>query len=80
MINLDVSKFNHPFFQECLAEHYTRWQGTCNQYTVYSRPDQICNNIAYPTWGAWGDIGIRITHIWNYEGGKYISDNAMYNQ
>jgi peroxidase len=67
MLNIDASKLNIYGLNDCLAENYQQWQGTCDQYQKYSRPDQICNNIQYPTWGAWLDIGERITNIWNYE-------------
>ncbi|OQV21903.1 putative Peroxidasin [Hypsibius exemplaris] len=66
-INLNTKQI--PFLADCLAEHYGQWSGTCDQYQRYSRPDQICNNVWFPTWGATNDIGIRITDIWNYEGG-----------
>ena len=59
------------FLQDCLAENYNPWQGTCDQYVKYSRPDQICNNPYFPTWGAYHDIGQRITDKWNYENGQY---------
>lgn len=58
-----------PFLADCLGEHYAPYTGTCDQYQRYSRPDQICNNIYFPNWGSHNDIGIRITDIWNYEGG-----------
>ncbi|XP_055330842.1 heme peroxidase 2-like [Paramacrobiotus metropolitanus] len=69
MLNLDAYKIQLPFIQDCLAENYNQWQGQCGAYQRYNRPDQICNNIGYPTWGAWLDVTIRITDIWNYYGG-----------
>lgn len=69
MYHLNTYELQIPFIQDCLAETYDQWRGTCDQYQLYSRPDQMCNNLVYPTWGAYLDIGIRITNIWNYEDG-----------
>jgi len=71
-LSLDATKLNVPFIQDCYQENFKQWDGTCAQYQKYSRPDQICNNVYYPTWGAWLDLKVRISSIWNYENGIYL--------
>jgi hypothetical protein len=78
MLNLNAYTTGIYELQDCLAENYGQWQGQCDQYQKYSRPDQICNNVAYPTWGAWLDIGERITLKWRYQNG--IWQPMQYNQ
>jgi hypothetical protein len=72
MLNINANQVGIPGIQDCLAENYLQYQGTCEQYQKYSRPDQVCNNLAFPQWGAWDDIGIRITDIWNYQNGIWV--------
>ena len=66
---LNINAADHYFLRDCLAENYDGWKGTCQQYTRYAREDQMCNNWDFPNWGSYNDIGVRITDIWNYEGG-----------
>lgn len=66
---MNINPGDHYFLRECLAENYDGWKGTCQQYYKYAREDQMCNNWDFPNWGAYNDIGVRITDIWNYEEG-----------